>query len=135
MITEMTLKLATIPERCCVITAHGSLKGCTENAGRIIQSNMWPAYIVAIPLYPPDTYEPDVLWEISIGFEGIGKSVESQMERAESLLREKSMQSVSMQDCHPVKGRFSQQYNTLDQFDYLLRTDVPLDRSPLTVSA
>ena len=128
MITEMTLKLATIPERCCALRAHGPLNDCAELAAGIIQSNLWPAYVVAVPF---DSAEDDARtdwWEIAIGFEGVGKSVDSQLARAGDLLAQRSMQSARVQDCHPIAGRFSDPYETLHQFDFLLRADVPLDR-------
>ncbi len=124
MITEMTLKVATLPERCCALTAQGSLDTLAGAAARIIESNLWPACIVAVPVEPQ---EADY-WEISIGFEGIGKSVESQVEQANRLLQEKSMQSIGVQDYDPINGRFNEQYQVLDGFDFLLRANVPIDQ-------
>jgi len=136
MITEMTLKVATIPERCCALTAHGLLNDCAEVAAQIIQSNLWPAYIVAVPIDLSDTDRLAGPWEIAIGFEGIGQSVESQLERATDLLQERSVSSVGVQECHPIAGKFRNQYKTLEQYGFLLRADVPLDRlTDLFVSA
>jgi glycolate oxidase FAD binding subunit len=128
MITEMTLKVATIPERCCALISQGSLDACAGAAAGIIASNLWPTYIVAVPTEPATADQPVENWEISIGFEGIGKSVDSQLKRATGLLQQRSMPSVGMQDYDPIAGRFKGQYKALDEFDFLLRADVPLNR-------
>ena len=52
LITELTLKVATIPERCCALTAEGSLDACAGAAAEIIASNLWPTAIVAVPTEP-----------------------------------------------------------------------------------
>jgi FAD/FMN-containing dehydrogenase len=128
MITEMTLKLSTIPERCCALTAVGLLNDCAEIAAQYVQSNLWPAYIVAVPLDLSDGDRLAGPWEIAIGFEGVGENVDSQLERAAGLLQERSVSSVAVQECHPIAGKFRDQYKTLDQYGFLLRADVPLDR-------
>jgi len=128
IITEMTLKLATIPERCCALTAHGMLNDCAAVAAQILQSNLWPAYIVAVPMDLSDTDRLAGPWEMAIGFEGVGQSVDSQLERATHLLQERSVSSVAVQACQPIAGKFRDQYKTLEEYGFLLRADVPLDR-------
>ena len=63
-----------------------------------------------------------------MGFEGIGQSVDSQLEGAFGMMRDTSLQPAGVQACHPITGNFSDHYKKLGQFNFLLRADVPLDR-------
>lgn len=128
MITEMTLKVATLPERCCALTTHGTLNDCAKAAAGIVQSNLWPTCIAAVPAEPtgPDRDAED--WELSIGFEGIARSVASQVKRAARLLQLGAMQSIDVTDYDPIDGRFAEPYKLLDGFEYLLRADAPINQ-------
>ena len=128
MITAITLKLATLPERCCAVLAQGTLKTCGEVAAGVIQSNLWPAHMVAVPLEAAETGGLQSPWEFSIGFEGVGTSVESQLEKTVDRLQGSSMHSVDVQEYDPAADRFSEQYSVIDRFDFQLRADVPLDQ-------
>lgn len=128
LITELTLKVATIPEVCCALTAEGSLDACAGAAAEIITSNLWPTTIAAVPAEPIKAGQIVDKWQISIGFEGIGTSVESQLDRTTGLLKERSLQSMGTQHYDPTTGPFHAHYEELDGFNFLLRADVPLDR-------
>ena len=128
LITELTLKVATLPEVCCTLTASGSLEVCANAAGELIASNLWPTFIVAVPAEPQKAGQYVGQWQISIGYEGIGKSVESRLDRTIELLKNKSLKSKGTQHYEPATGPFNGHYKALDRFDFLLRADMPLDR-------
>ena len=128
MITEMTLKVATFPERCCALTVHGTLNDCAKAAAEIIQSNLWPTCIVAVPAEPTGPDRNAEHWELSIGFEGIARSVASQVKRAEQLLQQGAMQSIGVKEYDSIEGRFTESYQLLEGFDFLLRADAPINQ-------
>jgi glycolate oxidase subunit GlcD len=128
LITELTLKVATITERCCALTAEGSLDACAGAAAEIIASNLWPTAIAAVQTVPTKAGQFSDNWQLSIGFEGIGKSVESQLDRTTGLLKNRSLRSIGMQNYDSIIGPFHAHYKELNRFNYLLRADVPLDQ-------
>lgn len=128
LITELTLKVATIPECCRALTAEGSLNVCASVAAEILASNLLPTYIVAVPAEPLKDGQFVEKWQISIGFEGIKESVKSQLDRTTGLLKDRSLQSIGIIDYNVVSGPFNAHYKELDRFKFLMRVDVPLDQ-------
>jgi glycolate oxidase subunit GlcD len=127
-ITELTLKVATIPERCCALTAEGSLDACSGAATDIIQSDLWPTYIAAVSADSAHADRPVENWQISIGFEGLNKTVDSQLKRSTTLLQTKALHSIRAENYGLTEGNFSGHYKGLNQSRFLLRADFALDR-------
>ena len=126
-ITELTLKVATIPERCCALTAEGSLDACSGVAGDIIKSDLWPAYIAAVPSDSAPADGPIENWQISIGFEGLNQTVDSQLKRSTARLQSGALHSIRAESYDLSTGEFSEHYNGLNQSQFVLRADLPLD--------
>jgi FAD/FMN-containing dehydrogenase len=127
LITEVTSRIMTMPERCSAISAAGSLSLCAALAGEVIISNLVPVFVTAIPENRKDAEIDDWSWKLLIGFEGFEKIVDEQLNRAARLLEEGGME---LQDpvAYPVHdGIFGGIYAELDQSAFVLRADVPLD--------
>jgi glycolate oxidase subunit GlcD len=127
-ITELSLKVATIPKRCCAVTASGSLNKCSNAATDIIKSDLLPTHITAIPAAPLKAGQPVENWQISIGFEGLDKTVESQLKRSADFLGSAKLDSVEAENYDPASGKFSDYYNKLNQSPFLVRADFQPDR-------
>jgi FAD/FMN-containing dehydrogenase len=126
-ITELTLKVATIPERCCALTVQGPLDACSQAAGDIIKSNLWPIYVAAAPVGYLNVDEPVDHWQVSIGFEGLEQTVESQLQRTAKLLKDGALHSINTETYDLIEGKFGQPARALNQSRFALRADFPID--------
>jgi glycolate oxidase subunit GlcD len=127
IITEVTCRIATIPERCAAIDANGSLDGCATIASEIIKLNLSPIFVVTIP----ETKEsPDITqwsWKMIVGFEGFTKTVKHQLETFGMILKNGGLHVKGHKDYDIQDGIFSDIYQDLDQSSFILRADVPLE--------
>jgi FAD/FMN-containing dehydrogenase len=129
-ITEITFRIAMIPERCAAVTACGTLDACSAGASEFIRSNLEPAFIVALP---DDTGKPEIVdsnWKIIIGFEGLSKTVDYQSERSIEIL---ASQGLKIHDRNPYRtynlheSMFDEYYEHMDRSPFILRAGLPLD--------
>ena len=129
LITEVTSRITTMPERCSAISAAGSLALCAALAGKVIASNLSPVFVAAILENSQDAEIDRWSWKLLIGFEGFEKIVEEQLKRAAKMLEEGGME-LRNQEAYPVRdGIFGGIYTELGQSAFTLRADVPLDES------
>jgi glycolate oxidase subunit GlcD len=127
LITEVTCRVTTIPERCRTISAEGSLAACAALAGKLITSQLSPVFVAAIPANKEDAKIDNESWKLMTGFEGFEKIVAEQLKRTANML-EKGGLELKNQEEYPVQdGIFGDIYIELGQSPFVLRADVPLD--------
>ena len=127
LITEVTCRVTTIPERCTAISAEGSLAACAALAGKLITSQLSPVFVAAIPANKEDAKIDNESWKLMTGFEGFEKIVAEQLKRTANML-EKDGLELRNQEEYPVQdGIFGDIYIELGQSAFVLRADVPLD--------
>jgi len=127
LITEVTCRVTTIPERRTAICAEGSLAACAALAGKLITSQLSPVFVAAIPANKEDAKIDNESWKLMTGFEGFEKIVAEQLKRTANML-EKDGLELRNQEEYPVQdGIFGDIYIELGQSAFVLRADVPLD--------
>ncbi len=79
LITRVTMKTATRPERCAMVSACGAPDACASLAAQLLGSSLGAVFAAAAP---DDGGEG---WRLRVGFEGFGETVAAQLCRAEAL--------------------------------------------------
>ena len=128
LITEVTCRIATMPQRCTAISARGSLSVCAAVASELITSRLTPVFVVLVQQNDGFADTEHQIWELVIGYEGLDKTVEEQLERTESLSEKQGLALNDRLDYAAQNGIFQSAYSRLAQSAFILRGDVPLDQ-------
>jgi FAD/FMN-containing dehydrogenase len=126
-ITALTCRLATIPEHCAAGTARGTLEDCLEVASTVIQSNLTPAYVAALPQNHTDVHPNQAHWKLLIGFEGFAKTVNYQLEKLSDVFKKGNLKNIDQKDYALHDGIFGETYKQIGAFAYILRAGLPLN--------
>jgi len=119
-LTELTFRVALIPEVCRVVQAHGSLDQCAAVAADLLRSNLQPAYVTAVATNGS-------AWELRAGFEGLAVTVQSQTESCLTLIQGSGMGETNTSDYPAQEGVHAGCFDSLFESEFLLRADLPLD--------
>jgi glycolate oxidase subunit GlcD len=130
LITEVTCRVITIPERCSAISAEGPSSVCADLASEVITSRLIPVFMVMVPLNGQADEEMRRPWKLKIGFEGFDKTVAEQLTRTQALCEKAGMTIDPVQDYAVQDGIFQGTYSELLAAAFILRADLPLDRMP-----
>jgi glycolate oxidase subunit GlcD len=122
-VTQVTMKMATRPEHCALVSAHGPLARCAELAVKILGSSLGAAYAAATPEGPGGS------WRIQIGFEGFEETVAAQTSGAEALLRQADFAGVETRPYDLLTGPFAAVYDRIAGCPFVLRIGLPADRA------
>ncbi len=123
VITESTWRISTRPELCKSLSATGNLKNCHEAALKLMNSNLIPTFVTAIPENNFQGQSPDQ-WSMIVGFEGLSNVVEHQIEKCSELLKEQKLKIQDTCDYSLIDGRFKEIFNKMSQAPYLLKAAV-----------
>ena len=123
LITRVTMKTATRPERCALVSACGVPEACGSLAAQLLGSSIGAVFAAAAP---DDGGE---IWRMYVGFEGFGETVAAQLDRAEALFEKTDFRSVRVEDYDVLTGPFSGLYDRIAGFPFVLRTAAPPDRA------
>jgi FAD/FMN-containing dehydrogenase len=127
-ITEATLRVSTMPERCAAITAEGSLDACAATALEILKSNCQPVFVCCVPDFQTTAEADQNNWNLIIGFEGFSQTVDYQIEKCSAMLQDGQLKVLEQADYPIHEGKFGEVYNTLSQAAFILRGDFLLNR-------
>ncbi|MGD9148639.1 MAG: FAD-linked oxidase C-terminal domain-containing protein [Desulfobacterales bacterium] len=130
LITEVTCRVMTIPERCSAIGAQGPLSACAELAFEMITSQLIPVFMVMMPANGQGDEVMRRRCELKIGFEGFDKTVTEQLKRTQELFEKASMTISPAQEYSLQDGIFRNTYAQMSAATFILRADLPLDRMP-----
>jgi D-lactate dehydrogenase (cytochrome) len=123
LITRVTLKTATRPERCASISACGLPDACQELAAAVIGSNLGAALAAAVP------EKETGCWRLEIGFEGFGETVAAQLVRAGELFDRAGFGSVRIADYEVLTGPLAGPYARIAGCPFALRAGAAADRT------
>ncbi len=123
LITRVTLRTATRPERCASISASGSPEACGELAAAVLGSRIGAVLTAAVP------EEQTGRWRFEIGFEGFGETVAAQLARAGMLFEQAGFSSVRVADYDVLTGPFAGLYERIAGCPFAMRAAVSLDRT------
>jgi D-lactate dehydrogenase (cytochrome) len=127
-ITEATWRVSTIPERCAVVKAAGSLDQCAASALDIVKSALFPIHVTCLPGHQLPAGEISGVWEITVGFEGFFRTVDDQIKKCAAVVEQSGLKLSEMADYPVHPGKFSDIYREMGQCPFILRADFPLDR-------
>ncbi len=127
-ITQLTYRIAMLPERCSSITGRGSVKNCTAVASRLITSNIGPAHVTAAPVITNNHDISNAKWRLTAGFEGFSKTINDQLEKTRALMDEAGLENDAPADYEALKGCFATFYSSLEQYAFLIKGNFPMDR-------
>jgi FAD/FMN-containing dehydrogenase len=123
LITRVTMKTATRPERCAVVSACGVPAACGSLTAQLLGSSLGAVFATAAP---DDGGER---WRLQFGFEGFGETVAAQLARAEAFFEKADFRSVRAEDYDVLTGPFSGLYDRIAGCPFVLRAGVPPDRA------
>jgi FAD/FMN-containing dehydrogenase len=128
LITEVTCRVMTVPERCTAIRVEGTLPGCSALASELITSRLTPVFVVMIPENGQSGEIARRRCIMEIGFEGFDKTVDEQLKRIRILFEKNGLILKYQQDYSVQDGIFKDIYTELAQSSFILRADLPLDQ-------
>ncbi len=123
LITRVTLKTATRPERCASISACGPPDACDALAAAVLGSNLGAVLAAAVPA------DGTGGWRLEIGFEGFGKTVAAQLTRAGVLFDHTGFNSVRIEEYEAPTGPFAALFERIAGCPFVLRAGVSPDRT------
>jgi FAD/FMN-containing dehydrogenase len=124
VITRVTMKTATRPERCAAISAGGILEACGSLAAQVLGSSLGAVFAAAVP------EDGSEAWRLQVGFEGFAETVAAQLVRAEALFDKADFKFVRIEDYDVLSGPFAALYGLIAGCPFGLRAGAPPDRAP-----
>jgi len=121
LITRVTLRTATRPQRCAVVSGGGALRDCARLAGNALGASLAPVLAAA------DNREGR--WRLWLGFEGFGATVAHQLAKAESLMAEAGLEALQSADYDVLQGPFADLAGASAGQAFVLRAGIPADRA------
>jgi FAD/FMN-containing dehydrogenase len=127
LLTQLTFRLASLPECCFEVRGMGSLEQCADASARLLHSKLEPAFLAAaLAAGARDQGTP--LWRLSAGFEGFAVTAKCQTAGALELMAQAGLGDRTQAAYACRAGVFSGEYEFLQDCDFLMRGSVPLDR-------
>jgi glycolate oxidase subunit GlcD len=123
VITRLTFRTATRPERCALLSAVGGLEACEAVARQLLGSDIGAVFAAAAPAADASA------WRLLIGFEGFAETVAAQLRRAEEFCRRARLAAVTATDYDAVSGAFAASYAGIAGRPFILRAGAPADRA------
>nr|MCU0539693.1 FAD-binding oxidoreductase [Desulfobacterales bacterium] len=123
LITRVTFKTATRPERCALISAAASLETCAGLAARILGSHLNAVFATAEPAGDEEH------WCLRFGFEGFAETVAAQLEQAGALMAAAGVTPAEPADYDVMAGPFGAVYEGIARQPFVIRAGVPADRA------
>jgi glycolate oxidase subunit GlcD len=134
-ITRVTFRIASLPERCALLSATGTLAQCRAAAAALLTSNLLPVFLSGRPAVGVGPGETAALWEFAVGFEGFGDTVENQLRCSESRLAQCGLEDRKGSEYDPLDGPFGAVYEAIVACAHVIRAELPADRTADRVPA
>ncbi len=123
VITRVTMRMTTRPERCIEVSACGALKRCAQAAAQVLASSLGAVFAAAEPEGEEGRFR------LRLGFEGFEKTVTAQAVQAETLLRQAGLADLGAAPYDLLTGPFAAGYRRIADNPFVLRMAVPADRA------
>ena len=134
-LTELTFRIASLPECCTALVASGSLESCSAAAAELLRSKLEPVFLVAVPGEPALRLGGDGAWQLIAGFEGFRETVDSQSKGCEAVFGKVGLGIGQRRQYTAREGICREFFDTLRRSPFLLRADLPLNEVPAVISA
>ena len=121
LITRVTLRTSTCPQRCAAISAIGTLDACANLATSVLGSRLGAVFAAAVP------ETGSTCWRLHLGFEGFRETVASQLAQAQALLAGAGFGSERTDDYDVWCGPFAGMFTAIAGHPYALRAGTPPD--------
>lgn len=121
LITRVTMRTATCPQRCAAISAIGTLDACASLATSVLRSRLGAVFAAAVP----ETV--GTLWRLHLGFEGFEETVNSQLSQAGALFSGSGFGSERSENYDVLCGPFAGIFKAIAVHPYILRVGTPPD--------
>lgn len=129
-LTELTLRVSSLPESCRAIGACGPLEKISSTAAEILRSNMEPTFVTASPLNGTSCMGQETgrtYWKILVGLEGFGQTVEAQADRCADWFSRNGLEEETPEHYSACGGLFAAVDESMHRSLFLLRADLPID--------
>jgi FAD/FMN-containing dehydrogenase len=127
LLTQLTFRVLSLPERCAELTGCGPLERCAEAAAELIQSKLEATFVVAVPDQPDLQAGAGDRWKLMAGFEGFEQTVEFQTQSCRQLFRTAGLDVGATGEYPPREGKCGAWFEKLSRSAYLLQMDFPPD--------
>ena len=127
-ITQLTYRIAMLPERCTAITGQGSLNNCTAVSSKLIASAIGPAHVTAVPVITNNQDISYGKWRLTVGFEGFSKTIDYQLKKTRTIMEEAGLENDAPDDYKALEGCFPTFYSLLERSAFLINGNFPMDR-------
>ncbi len=127
LITQATMRVATLPEQCYVLKGCGALADCCRIAMELPASNSPPVFTVGLPKAEAGSHDS---WTLGVGFEGFAPQVDDQLDRLSSVYEKYGLTVSPPEHYDCYEGWIGHQCANLIQPDFLCRIHCRPDRLP-----
>jgi len=134
IVTEATWRVSTSPECCKAVSVTGGLNDCFNAALKLMNANLFPVYVTAVPENNPSGRFPDQ-WKMVVGFEGLLKVVEHQVEQCVLLLSNHKLKTGQIFNYDLIEGCFKKDFNKMVPAPYILKTGVETEKMVDVINA
>ncbi len=134
-ITELTFRIASLPECCTALVASGSLESCSSAAGELLRSKLEPVFVVTVPGEPALRLDGDGAWQLIAGFEGFRETVDFQSKGCQAVFGKVGLGIDQRRQYTAREGICGEFFDTLRQSPFLLRADLPPNEVSAVISA
>jgi len=122
-VTEVTFRVAAMPEACAEVSAAGPLQQCASAAAELLRSALALSLVAATP----NAAAGGPAWRLAVGFEGFGETVNDQVEKCAALFAKHALSERRRRDYSVRDGVFGAAFESLCRGNFLVRADLPLD--------
>jgi FAD/FMN-containing dehydrogenase len=126
-ITQVTLRVAMLPERWAALAGEGTLKACADAAAAILSSNIAPVFVAALPVAAEESGPGAADWTLLCGCEGFGQVIDDQLARIAMLYREMGLGHPVSKAYDIYEGCFREAYGHMRRLPFVMRADLPPD--------
>lgn len=126
LITRVTLRTATRPQRCAAVSAAGTPDACANLAASALGSRLGAVFAAAVP-----EKNGGSLWRLHLGFEGFSETVASQIDKTRAMFEKAGFDSCfdfgRADDYDILSGPFAGLFKKIAGHPYIFRAGTPPD--------
>ena len=130
-VTQLTLRVSSLPEACLAVRGCGPFDRIASAAAEVLRGRLEPALVAASPLNRATPWtgkeRDETAWRLTVGLEGFAETVEAQGERCAALLAGCGLEGEGSVAYSALDGIFADNERALHGSPFLLRADLPLD--------
>ena len=142
-ITELTFRIQALPQCCMAVGASGSLEECGAAAAWLLQSQLEPNLVVAVPDHVAASLRDagaargasGLRWQLIAGFEGFRATVDAQVDGCRKGWEQHGLSCRPAGEYSALEGACQAFFDLLYEAPFVLRVDLPPNRVVAFLSA